>query len=115
MPQPVVINILGHTAGAVLFATFLVLLSSRRGWSGARGRRLSGLAAALSLCWNLGSLLVLVWPGMPDRLQDWVVAISFSVLSALPAVLLHISLEDRAPLLAGCGYALSAVAIGMHF
>jgi hypothetical protein len=115
MPQPLVINILGHTAGAVLFAIFLALLFSRRGWSGGRGRRLSGLAAALSLCWNVGSLIVLVWPGMPPRWQDWLIAISFSVLSALPAVLLHISLEDRAPLLAGCGYALSAVAVAMHF
>ena len=41
---------------------FLTLLFSGRGWSGGRGRYLSGLAAALSLVWNLGSLIVLVFP-----------------------------------------------------
>src|SRR3954471_13537194 len=115
MPQPPLINILGHTAGAVLFGIFLALLFSRRGWSGARGRRLSGFAAALSLGWNLGSLAVLVWPGMPDAWQGWLVAVSFSLLSVLPAVLLHISLEDRLPAVALCGYGLSGVAVTMHF
>jgi two-component system LytT family sensor kinase len=113
--HPPLINILGHTAGAALFATFLVLLFSRRGWSGAQGRRLSGLAAALSLCWNLGSLVVLVWPDMPGGWQGWLVATSFSMLSVLPAVLLHISLEDRRRAVALCGYGLSGVAVAMHF
>ena len=49
MPQAALINILGHTAGAILFGTFLALLYSRRGWSGEKGRTLSGVAAALSL------------------------------------------------------------------
>lgn len=115
MPQPPLINILGHTAGAILFAIFLALLFSGRGWSGSQGRRLSGLAAALSLFWNAGSLTVLVWPGMPEAWQGWVVALSFSILSVLPAVLLHISLEDRVPALTLCGYALSAIAVGLHF
>ena len=115
MPQAALINILGHTAGAVLFATFLGLLLSRRGWSGAQGRRLSGLAAALSLCWNVGSLIVLVWPQMPAEPQGWLVAVTFSILSVLPAVLLNISLGDRLPVVAVCGYALSGVAVAMHF
>jgi hypothetical protein len=109
------INILGHTAGAVLFGIFLALLFSRRGWSGGRGRRLSGLAAILSLGWNLGSLAVLVWPAMPDPWQSWLIALSFSFLSALPAVLLHISLDGRLRPIALCGYALSGVAVAMHF
>ena len=115
MPQAALINILGHTAGAVLFATFLVLLYSRRGWSGAEGRQLSGLAAALSLCWNVGSLFVLVWPAMSDAAQGWLVALTFSTLSVLPAVLLNVSLRGRLPALAVCGYALSGVAVAMHF
>jgi two-component system LytT family sensor kinase len=115
MPQAQLINILGHTAGAILFATFLGLLFSVRGWSGTRGRRLSGLAAALSLCWNLGSLMVLVWPEMPDQWQGWLVALSFSMLSVLPAVLLHISLGDRLPLVTLAGYGLGGVAVAMHF
>ena len=115
LDQPLLINILGHAAGALIFAIFLVLLYSGRGWSGMRGRYLSGLAAGLSLAWNLGSLVVLAWPGLPAPVMDLVVAISFSVLSLLPAVLLHVSLEDRWPGLVGAGYLLSGAAVVMHF
>ena len=104
LTQPLLINILGHAAGALIFAIFLFLLYSGRGWSGLRGRYLSGLAAGLSLVWNLGSLVVLAWPGLPPRALNLVVAISFSVLSLLPAVLLHVSLEDSRPVLVGAGY-----------
>src|SRR5471032_1409518 len=115
LTQPLLINVLVHAAGALIFAIFLFLLYSGRGWSGLRGRYLSGLAAGLSLAWNVGSLVVLAWPGLPPRALNLVVAISFSVLSLLPAVLLHVSLEDSQPVLVGAGYLLSAVAIGMHF
>jgi two-component system LytT family sensor kinase len=79
------------------------------------GRYLPGLAAGLSLVWNLGSLAVLVWPGMPAPVSALVVAISFSVLSVLPAVLLHLSIGNTWPMLTGAGYVLSAVAVVMHF
>jgi hypothetical protein len=115
MNQPLLINILGHAAGALIFAIFLGLLFSRRGWSGDRGRHLSGLAAALSLAWNLGSLIVLIRPGLPPRLLAIVIALSFSVLSLLPAVLLHLSLQGRHRALAVCGYVLSTIAVAMHF
>ncbi len=113
--QPLLINILGHAGGALIFAIFLFLLFSGRGWSGAHGRYLSGLAAILSFAWNAGSLVVLAWPGLPAPALGVVVALSFSVLSLLPAVLLHLSLGDRQPALTVCGYVLSAVAIVMHF
>ena len=113
--NPLVINILGHAAGALIFAIFLVLLYSERGWSGAHGRTLSGLAAGLSLTWNLGSLVVLSWPGLPHLGGDLVAAVSFSVLSLLPAVLLHISLGEGRRTLVRTGYLLSAVAVVMHF
>jgi hypothetical protein len=113
--QPLLINILGHASGALIFAIFLCLLFSGRGWSGVRGRYLSGLAAALSLLWNLGSLIVLVWPGMPAGASGLVVAISFSALSLLPAVLLHLSLGESQRAVVVCGYVLSAAAVGMHF
>ena len=113
--QPLLINILGHASGALIFAIFLCLLFSGRGWSGGRGRYLSGLAAALSLVWNLGSLIALVWPGMPAGVLGLLVAISFSALSLLPAVLLQLSLGDSQPAVVACGYVLSAVAVGMHF
>ncbi|HEY2014863.1 MAG TPA: hypothetical protein VGH38_15255 [Bryobacteraceae bacterium] len=113
--ESLLINILGHAAGALIFAIFLCLLFSGRGWSGLRGRYLSGLAAVLSLAWNLGSLVVLVRPGLPSGILNLVVAASFSVLSLLPAVLLHLSLEESQPALVVCGYGLSAIAIGLHF
>jgi hypothetical protein len=113
--QPLLINILGHAGGALIFAIFLALLFSGRGWSGLRGRYLSGLAAGLSLVWNLGSLVVLVRPHMPAVWLNLAIAISFSVLSLLPAVLLHVSIGTSRSALVRCGYALSTVAVGMHF
>jgi hypothetical protein len=113
--QPLLINILGHAAGALIFAIFLVLLYSGRGWSGMQGRYLSGLAAGLSLAWNLGSLVVLAWPTLPAPVLDLVVAASFSVLSLLPAVLLQVFLEGEWPALVGTGYVLSSAAVIMHF
>jgi hypothetical protein len=113
--QPLLINILGHAGGALIFAIFLALLYSGRGWSGLRGRYLSGLAAGLSLVWNLGSLVVLVRPHMPAVWFNLAVAVSFSVLSLLPAVLLHVSIGTARSPLVRCGYALSTVAVGLHF
>src|SRR5664279_1963900 len=113
--QPLLINILGHAAGALIFGIFLVLLFSGRGWSGLQGRSLSVLAASLALAWNLGSLVVLARPALPPPLLDLVVATSFSVLSLLPAVLLQVSLEGAWPALVGTGYALSTAAVIMHF
>jgi len=113
--QALLINVLGHAAGALIFAIFLVLLYSGRGWSGSHGRYLPALAAALSLLWNLGSLLVLAWTGMPAGLQGVVVAASFSALTMLPPVLLHLSVGERNRSLVIAGYALGAIASGMHF
>jgi hypothetical protein len=112
--QAVLINVLGHAAGALIFVIFLVQLYSSRGWSGG-GRYLSGLAAGLSLVWNLGSLIVLTWPTLPTRVLDIVAAITFSVLSLLPAVLLHVSLGGRWRSLLVSGYLLSLAAVSMHF
>jgi len=113
--QPALINILGHAGGALIFAIFLRLLFSGRGWSGLRGRYLPGLAAALALVWNLGSLVVLVRPQLPAVWLNLVIAISFSVLSLLPAVLLQVSAGGSRSGLVACGYGLSGIAIAMHF
>ena len=113
--EPQLINILGHAAGALIFAIFLVLLFSGRGWSGAHGRILPAAAAGLSLAWNIGSLLVLALPGLSPALMGVVIAVSFSVLSMLPAVLLHISLAGSRRRLIAAGYLLSLVAVVMHF
>jgi two-component system LytT family sensor kinase len=113
--EPLAINIIGHTAGTVLFAIFLALLFSGRGWSGSRGRYLSGVAAGLALLWNLGSLIVLLFPGLPPWSMGLMVALSFSALSLLPAVLLHVWLRDGTKPIVAIGYLLSAFAVAMHF
>jgi hypothetical protein len=113
--SPLLINILGHAAGALIFAIFLFLLFSRRGWSSAHGRTLPAVAATLSLVWNVGSLVVLTLPRLSPAVMGLVIAVSFSVLSLLPAVLLHISLAGSRRWLIAAGYALSSVAVIMHF
>jgi two-component system LytT family sensor kinase len=115
MDQAQLINILGHAAGALIFVIFLCLLFRRGGWFGARGRNLPALAALLSIVWDLGSLMVITRPGMRPIAMNLVVAVSFSAFSLLPAVLLHISIGGARPKLVWAGYALSAVAVGMHF
>jgi signal transduction histidine kinase len=115
MPQfyrPEFINTIGHTAGAVIFGIFLVLLCRDRAGIRLRGRRLSLAAAALAFLWNLGSLAVLVTGPQPRA--DLLAALTFSVLSLLPAVLLHLCLGDSFRTVAVAGYLLSGGAMAMH-
>jgi hypothetical protein len=105
------VNTLGHLAGVLLFGIVLVLLLQDRA-----ARQVSGnkpiLAAALALAWNLASLLVL-GTDQPDALSArWMVAISFSVLSLLPAVLFDLCVAGG--WLACAGYLLSAASIAPH-
>jgi hypothetical protein len=98
-------------AGVLLFGIVLVLLLQDRA-----ARHVGGLkpiaAAALALAWNLASLLVL-GTDQPDALAArWMVAIGFSVLSLLPAVLFDICLAGG--WLARAGYLLSAASIVPH-
>ena len=69
---------------------------------------LPSIAAALALLWNLGSLVGLATAPRGGDISDAIVAASFSVLSLLPAVLLHISLGPRRPVLWITGYVVSA-------
>src|SRR5712671_889257 len=63
--EPVLVNTIGHCAGAVIFGILLYLfvVDSRR----AREDRssLPALAAALAMLWNIGSLIAL--PQGPNR------------------------------------------------
>jgi hypothetical protein len=80
-----------------------------------RGSWLSVAAASLACLWNVGSLAVLItFANHTDQARLFVL-FSFSILSLLPAVLLHISLDEgRFWPMIGFGYALSLVAVGMH-
>ncbi len=111
---PVLVNTIGHCAGVIVFGILLYLLLLD--WRRATGERsvLPGFAAGLALLWNLGSLIGMATSPQGDPVADAIVAASFSVLSLLPAVLLHISLRSRHRALWITGYAVSFVAIALH-
>ncbi|HTB16158.1 MAG TPA: histidine kinase [Bryobacteraceae bacterium] len=114
MNESLLVNTLGHSAGVLIFGIFLYLLIQDRPARRLRGSTKSMLAAALALAWNLASLLVLGANAPGSTFTNITVAIGFSVLSLLPAVLFDLCLQDRYRMLARCGYALSAVAIALH-
>ena len=80
--EPVLINTVGHAAGAVIFGILLYFLVAgrQRAW-------LPSIAAALAMLWNVGSLVTLAAGPKEGSLADIAAAASFSVLSLLPAVL----------------------------
>jgi two-component system LytT family sensor kinase len=111
---PVLVNTIGHCAGAIIFGILLHLFLLE--WRRATSERsaLPAIAAGLGLLWNLGSLIGMATAPQGDPVADAIVAGSFSVLSVLPAVLLHISLRSRHPALWVTGYAVSFVAVLLH-
>ena len=112
--EPLLVNIIGHSVGTLLFGIFLFLVLQDRAGARLRGSWLSVTAAALACLWNAGSLLVLTVL-RPSLLADLVTAVSFSALSLLPAVLLHLAVKGRFRPILATGYALSAVTVAMHF
>ena len=112
--EPVLVNTIGHFAGSVIFGMLLYLFSVN--WRRAREERsrLPAIAAALALVWNIGSLVALATRPTGGMAADIIVAASFSVLSLLPAVLLHISLEPHHSTLWMSGYVLSLTAVALH-
>src|SRR5437868_2864714 len=93
--KPVLVNTIGHSAGMVIFGMLLYFFLVN--WRRSQEERswLPIAAAALALLWNCGSLVALATGPSGGMVADIVVAASFSVLSLLPAVLLHISLEGQ--------------------
>ena len=114
MNESLLVNTLGHSAGVLIFGIFLYLLIQDRAARRLRGSTKSMLAAALALAWNLASLMVLGTNSPGSTFTNITVAIGFSVLSLLPAVLFDLCLQHRYPTLVRLGYALSAVAIALH-
>ena len=66
------------------------------------------------MLWNIGSLIGLAAGPASGIAADVIVAASFSVLSLLPAVLLHIHLESHHRALWVSGYLLSLMAVALH-
>ncbi|HYV64251.1 MAG TPA: histidine kinase [Bryobacteraceae bacterium] len=114
MNESLLVNTLGHSAGVLIFGIFLVLLLRDRAARRLRGGLKSILAAVLALVWNVASLIVLGSESPDTFFIRITIAIGFSVLSLLPAVLFDLCLERRyRPLVQG-GYALSAAATALH-
>ena len=112
--ESLLVNTLGHSAGVLIFGIFLYLLIQDRASRRLPGSGKAMLAAALALLWNLASLIVLAANSAADVFTSVTVAIGFSVLSLLPAVLFDLCLRARFRLLVTLGYALSAVCIALH-
>ncbi len=110
---PALVNTIGHAAGTLIFGLLLYLffVDWRRNPSGRRV--LPTVAAALAFLWNLGSLVGLAAEPRSGLGPELIIALSFSVLSFLPAVLLQISAENS-PRLIVAGYVLSAAAASLH-
>ena len=110
--EPLIVNAVGHLAGAIVFGIFLVLALREGAGRRLSQNRLSVASAALAWLWNAGSFAILVLPAGNAR---WILeAAGFSSLSLLPAVLLHLALSGKFRIVAVAGYVLSAVAIAMH-
>jgi signal transduction histidine kinase len=112
--ESLLVNTLGHSAGVLIFGIFLVLLLRDRAARRLRGGVKSMVAALLALVWNVASLIVLGSDSPDTRFIRITIAIGFSVLSLLPAVLLDLCLERRYRSLVQAGYALSALATVLH-
>jgi hypothetical protein len=111
---PVLVNTIGHCAGAIAFGIllYLLLLDWRRATTDKS--LLPSIAAGLAFLWNIGSLIGMATAPSGDPVADVIIALSFSVLSLLPAVLLHISLRSRPRVLWIAGYAVSGTAVALH-
>jgi two-component system, LytTR family, sensor kinase len=110
--EPLIVNAIGHLAGAIIFGIFLVLVL--RGGAGRRAREswLSVASAGLAWTWNTVSFMSIVLTSGAAR---WAMeAVSFSSLSLLPAVLLHLSLNGKFRIITAAGYFLSVAATTMH-
>lgn len=112
--QPVLVNTIGHCAGALIFGMLLYLFFINHWRAREEGTKLPMVAAALAMLWNIGSLIALATGPAGGKLAAFIVPASFSVLSLLPAVLLHISLDSKHRALWLSGYVLSSIAIGLH-
>src|ERR1039457_6872410 len=88
-----IVNAIGHLAGAIVFGIFLVLALRRAaGWR-ARENWLSVASAGVAWSWSAAPFGYVL---LSSGIARWALeAVSFSSLSLLPAVLLHLSLTGK--------------------
>ncbi|WP_321473362.1 histidine kinase [uncultured Paludibaculum sp.] len=106
--EPLLANLLGYSAGTLIFAIFLVLLRLDRAGQRLRTSRLSLAAAAMALIWNAGSLALLFTDSFA------LLVLTTCSLSLLPALLLDLLLDGRLRPIAWTGYLLSAISMVLH-
>jgi two-component system LytT family sensor kinase len=112
--EPVLVNTIGHCAGAIIFGILLYLFVVNGRRMREESSSLPAVAAALAMLWNVGSLVALASAPNSGFATDLIIAASFSVLSLLPAVLLQISLGAAHRALWISGYVLSIAAVTLH-
>jgi two-component system, LytTR family, sensor kinase len=112
--EPVLVNTIGHCAGAIIFGILLYLFVVNGRRIREESSSLPAVAAMLAMLWNIGSLVALASAPNGGLTTDIIIAASFSVLSLLPAVLLHISLRPDHRALWISGYVLSIAAVTLH-
>ncbi len=120
------LNLVGLSAGVVLYAMLLVMVVRAGPTSGARSRfdPLLLVTSVLGLIWNLCALPLYELPKVGiEGPFPYLAALGFGALGLLPAVVVHSVLRGdrhgvRGPLkraLAAVAYAASAVAVVLHF
>lgn len=112
--DPILINTVGHWAGVLLFSVTILLLLRNWKLHGITRVKLPLIAAGLALGWNLGSLIVVGWPGANPVWLATLITASFSMLTLLPAVLLQVVSRGRQGFITGIGYAVSIAAMSLH-
>ncbi|MGH9897457.1 MAG: hypothetical protein ACRD4L_01215, partial [Pyrinomonadaceae bacterium] len=123
------INDLGLITGVVLYAMLLVMVMTGRLSRSAQNKErrqgdfLPAITAALGLFWNIGALSIYGLKGFNSHLPPaFLVALIFTALGFLPAVVVHASLlgtsqpDERkgAFFLVACAYAVSLIAGLFH-
>ena len=106
--EPILANLLGYAMGAIVFGIFLVLLLKDRAERRLRSTSVALTSAALALLWNLGALTLMAVDSFP------LLVLTTSAMSLLPALLLHLILEDKRRPIVWAGYALSAASVVLH-
>src|SRR5262245_12377183 len=104
------VNMLGFTVGAALYALLLAMVvRHRQAKEGFRPDFLLLAAAVLGIVWNLGELYTFVRGDFAhDKVSPLLTAVSFSALGFLPSVVVHISQRGNSR-----GYVLTFLAYGL--
>ncbi len=115
MHSLVFIDTAGHSAGLILFGLLAVLFWQNKPAEQNHQTRLHVSAALLVFVWNLAQLLLLAPPTLSETTLNVVEGVSILCLTFLPAILLHISLNERLQGIAFAGYALSVSSLFFQY